>query len=438
MELIADTKLVFSAQCFPTSTPILDVLRPLPMQQRDRLSTGSYFLISSAIILGVSEIYLLRYFADSITTAQSGPVLAIAFILLPCLAFLAAIAIHEAGHLIAGRIVGFEPVRIKVGPFSFTADDGRQKLRSDEILPLGFAVLKPKSKDGLQRRLFYLVLGGPLANLFLPLLLESVFYVLPVHWGTGYFLAAFSVHVFSVVALLFGIASLLPDTNANGNFSDGARIIMLLKNDLRAARWLAIIQLQLALNQGEHPRNWDENLVNRAVAVKDDSLDTVVANWLGYLWAAGHQQLSRATKYLDNALAVMGSSPSSLRDQLFLEAAVFQAWYRNSPTKAQFWISQIGHGNCLSPLQNMRLEIALLWAQGRSFMAWEKLAEYLELVRELPPSSVRDLAERGVLDWKAQMESRMVAGAWATMTALSEENSTELPSEESTPMTEAY
>jgi hypothetical protein len=86
----------------------------------------------------------------------------------------------------------------------------------------------------------------------------------------------------------------------------------------------------------------------------------------------------------------------------------------------------------------MRLEIALLWAQGRSFMAWEKLAEYLELVRELPPSSVRDLAERGVLDWKAQMESRMVAGAWATMTALSEENSTELPSEESTPMTEAY
>src|SRR5262249_20998895 len=161
----------------------------------------------------------------------------------------------------------------------FTPDDGRQKLRSEEILPLGFAVLKPKSKDGLQRRLFYLVLGGPLANLLLPWLLESIFYLLPVHWGLGYFLAAFSVQVFSAVSLLFGVASLLPDTHANGNFSDGARIVMLLKSDLRAARWLAIIQLQLALNQGEHPRNWDENLVNRAVAVKDDSLDTVVANW---------------------------------------------------------------------------------------------------------------------------------------------------------------
>jgi hypothetical protein len=272
MELIADTKLVFSAQYFPTSTPILDVLRPLPVQQRDRLSTGSYFLISSAIILGVSEIYLLRSFADSVAALQSGALLGMTFFLLPCFAFLAAIAAHEAGHLVAGRIAGFEPVRIKIGPFSFATEDGRQKLRCEEILPLGFAVLRPKSKDRLERRLLYLVLGGPLANLLAPLLLESVFDLLPATWGTGYFVAAFAVHIFSVVALLFGIASLLPDTDASGNFTDGARIVMLLKNDLRAARWLAIIQLQLALNQGEHPRDWDENLVNRAVAVKDDSL----------------------------------------------------------------------------------------------------------------------------------------------------------------------
>src|SRR5437016_1246263 len=228
MELIADSKLVFSAQYFPTSTPILDVLRPLPMQQRDRLSTGGYFLISSAIILGVSEIYLLRSFADSIAAMQSGPVLAVAFFLLPCFAFLAAIAAHEAGHLLAGRMAGFEAVRIKIGPFSFASHDGRQKLRCEEILPLGFAVLRPKSEDRLQRRLLYLVLGGPLANLLAPLLLEALFYLLPVPWGTGYFLAAFAVHVFSVVALLFGIASLLPDTNASGNFRDGARLLFLL------------------------------------------------------------------------------------------------------------------------------------------------------------------------------------------------------------------
>ena len=80
----------------------------------------------------------------------------------------------------------------------------------------------------------------------------------------------------------------------------------------------------------------------------------------------------------------------------------------------------------------------MLWAEGRSFMAWEKLGEYLERVRELPASAVRELAEKGVLDWKAQMESRMVAGAWATMSAWSEEALPEVPSEESTPLSEAY
>ncbi len=439
MQLIADTKLVFTAQCFPTSTPILDVLRPLPMQQRDRLSTGGYFLISCCIILGISEIYLSRSFADSIPGVQPGPILWTAFLLLPCLAFLAAIAAHETGHLIAGGIAGFEPVRIKIGPFSFSTESGRQKLRCEEILPLGFAVLKPRSTDRLRQRLFYVVMGGPLANLLMPLFLESVFYLLPVRWGKAYFLAFVCVQIFSIVALLFGIASLLPDTNASGNFSDGARMVMLMKNDLRAARWLAIIELQLALNQGDHPRDWDENLVNRAVAVNDDSLDTVVANWLGYLWAAGHQELTRATKYLENALSVTGSSPAGLREQLFLEAAVFQAWYRHNASKAQFWISQLGNTSSLSSLQKMRLEIALLWAEGRSFMAWEKLGEYLERVRELPVSAVRDLAEKGVLDWKAQMESRMLAGAWATMSAWSEEEALpEIPSEEGTPLSEAY
>src|SRR5437016_12217713 len=105
--------------------------------------------------------------------------------------------------------------------------------------------------------------------------------------------------------------------------------------------------------------------------MKDDSLDTVVANWLGYLWAAGNQELTRATKYLEDALAVMGSSPSNLRDRLFLEAAVFQAWYRHNAANAQFWMSQIGSINALSPLQKLRLEIALLWAKGRPFVAWE-------------------------------------------------------------------
>ena len=61
-----------------------------------------------------------------------------------------------------------------------------------------------------------------------------------------------------------------------------------------------------------------------------------------------------------------------MRDHLFLEAAVFQAWFRDNPSKALFWVYRI-RNNKLTRLQKLRLDIALLWAEGRLFDAWEKL-----------------------------------------------------------------
>src|SRR5262249_28267065 len=149
---------------------------------------------------------------------------------------------------------------------------------------------------------------------------------------------------------------------------DGARLLMLLKNDGWAERWLSVLQLQLALARGEHPRTWNEASVLRSTAIADESRDAVTANWLGYLWAAERQDITSATKYLEEALAapVSTSAAAGLRDRLFLEAAVFQAWFREDSAKAKFWAGQIRDRE-LSPLQRLRLEIALLWSAGKLF-----------------------------------------------------------------------
>jgi hypothetical protein len=47
MELAADTKLNTAQHYSPTSTPVLDVFRPLPPQTKESLSAGEYFLASS-------------------------------------------------------------------------------------------------------------------------------------------------------------------------------------------------------------------------------------------------------------------------------------------------------------------------------------------------------------------------------------------------------
>jgi len=233
------------------------------------------------------------------------------------------------------------------------------------------------------------------------------------------FVVAFSLHGGAVFSALLAIAASLPDVNRRGIFSDGARLLMLLRNDAKAERWLSNIRCQIALNQGRHPRDWDQACVARAAAVSDDSQDAYVARWLAYLWAAERQDITCATKYLESALEVLSYATPKMRDHLFLEAAVFQAWFRDNPSKALFWVYRI-RNNKLTRMQKQRMDIALLWAEGRLFDAWEKLGTgYLTELRGLPASSGRTLAEESAAEWKRQMESRMLTRAWRSMYSIS-------------------
>jgi hypothetical protein len=196
---------------------------------------------------------------------------------------------------------------------------------------------------------------------------------------------------------------------------------MLLKNDARAARWTAAIRMQLALGEGKPAREWNPAwIIQATLQHDDDTRDAVTAQWLAYLWASERGDITSATRYLEEALAAPPAVAARLRDRLFLEAAVFQAWFRENPGKARLWAEHI-HCGRLSMLEQERLKIALLWSDGSLFDAWEKLIDYLTLLRELPASGARDLAEKSALDWKRQMESRMLTRAWRTMYTVSQQ-----------------
>src|SRR5579863_4435142 len=302
MESLTDTEQT-SALGFPTGTPILDVLRPLPNQEPGRLTTGDYFFISSAIILAFTELPVLRQFLDSLGQ-RSTVVFWTGIIVLLFMAFLVALGVHTAGHLLSGRLTGFEAVRIKISRFTL-----RDKLEPNDVVAVGFVVMRPQSAEHMRRRLTWLVIGGPLASLLVPLILESALR-LARHYATGtYLLLPAGIHLFSALSFLAGIGSLLPDIDSSGNFSDGTQLLMLLKNDFRGARLLAMVELQLRLRSGEDAHSWGEDLIARAVAFQDESFDTVAASWLAYLWASARQDLGAATKFLETSLATLGTSP---------------------------------------------------------------------------------------------------------------------------------
>lgn len=405
MELASDTKQI--AKHLPTSTPILDVVRPLPPRRRVRLSAGEYFFLSGAVILTLIALPEFRRSAEPLA-ARLGvwPAGLLTCLVIPGAALLLSLAAHEAGHLLAAWLAGFQ-LRLPLGKY----DSGRS-LHSCDVLKLGILSLEPRKLDHLSRRLCLLVLGGPLTSLFVPVLLEGYARTAPAD-------VAFAIHVFAAISILVGVAELLPDTG-RGSASDGARILMLFKNDAGAGRWLSTIQLQLALERGEDPRTWDQSTVALATAINDDSRDAVAARWLGYRWATERQDITAATKYLEEALAAPAAASAWIRDRLFLEAAMFQAWFRDDLAQAHFWVAKIRRRR-LTPVQQLRLKVALLWAEGRLFDAWEKLGEYLTLLRSLPDSPSRALAEKSAREWKEQMESRMLSRAWRSMYSITRE-----------------
>ena len=410
MELAAENKLSTAQHYSPTSTPVLDVFRPLPPKTKDSLSAGEYFLASSLVILTLVGLPGLRGVVESAPGVWAA--------LIPLVAALAAGFVHEAGHLFTGLLAGFKLKQIKLGPLHLGKHSCCGEPYCGDVLSLNTVVLEPRvssqSDAALRRRLTLLSLGGPLASLLLAAALEILLYV-----AQPGFIIAFSLHVTAAFSGLIAIAALLPDTNRRGIFSDGARVLMLARNDAKAERWLSNIRCQIALNQGHHPRDWDQSRVAMAAAVSDDSRDAFVARWLAYLWAAERQDITCATKYLEGALEVLAYSTPRMRDHLFLEAAVFQAWFRDNASKALFWVYRIRNRK-LTRLQKLRLDIALLWAEGRLFDAWEKLgAGYLAGLRKLPASSGRILAEESAAEWKRQMESRMLTRAWRSMYSIS-------------------
>ncbi len=370
---------------------------------------GDYFFVSSVVVLAFTELPVLQQFL-AVLTEQSSFVFCAGILLLPALAVGSVLAVHWAGHLAAAWLAGFEVTGIKIGRLVL-----RDRLDSTDVLSLGSIIARPRCAERLNLRLAGITMGGPLANLAVPLVLEGVLRLGQSYGMAMYFLVPAGIHLFAALSFLAGIAALLPEIDSSGNFSDGTRLLMLLRNDPRGQRLLAMLELQLRLRSSPLQAEWGNDLLGPIVAQQDESFDTVAANWLAYLWASAHQDVGQAAKFLETALAVSGASPGHLRDRLYLEAAVFHAWFRHNHVKAKFWESQITRFDSLTAAERKRLEIACCWAEGKLFDAWERVGAYLRWLSELPPSHVRSSAEHDAREWKTQMESRMLSGAWATM-----------------------
>jgi hypothetical protein len=305
-------------------------------------------------------------------------------------AFYLMLAVHELGHVVAGLGVGFRCRSLRVGPLLFNRPFRVSLYRGPGAVVNGVAELFPVATEKLASRGVAMVIGGPVANILVAMVVLLV--PLPLNAFSGLFIA------FSIANAL---NDLLPFESRLG-VSDGRRIWMLLRQRSRGERWLALLRLGGELNDGVLPESLSNDFLTKAIAVQDASADTVTANAIAFS-AAFHQRKDReAAQRLETCLAFSGHATPVLREALMSDAAVFLARRRKRTDLADQWLAEIPN-KTQYPWFRTRAEAAILEAKGDVDGAVAKLADVEAAILKLPKNAQRGISLRLLERWKSEL-----------------------------------
>lgn len=174
------------------------------------LGLQGFLAISPWVILGMG-------FASR-SHAWGGFYVALVLLSFPLIGMLA-VAIHESGHFIGAKLGGMIPYQMQIGPFDIKMEMNGFRFRwcKPAIKVDGFLLSFPNADKPLRGQHFWMVAGGPLANLLAALFFGVAAYLLDSH-EVSWLLAGFT-----WVNLGMGLANLVPTEKVMA--SDGMQLI---------------------------------------------------------------------------------------------------------------------------------------------------------------------------------------------------------------------
>jgi Zn-dependent protease len=298
------------------------------------------------------------------------------------IAFIATLCLHELGHLVGGWLVGFRFMLFIVGPLKIVREGEviRARLNRDISLAGGLASAMPSDDYDLGRRMAVLIAGGPLTSLLLAVLSLGLAVWLndPAPSGSAWSVGAFFAVVLGMTNLAIGVVTLIPG-KTSGFDTDGAQLLDYLRGGQRGERRLLIAALAAASTRGTRPRALNAAQVERLLALRTNSKDEVMANYLGYYHRLDRGEVKPASELLDLALEHITGLPEAARPALLTEAAYFTAAHRRDAGAARKWLAQ-AQGGMVETHTRLRAEAAVLLAEGKSVEAAETARAGLETV----------------------------------------------------------
>jgi hypothetical protein len=315
---------------------------------------------------------------------------------LPILLFLA-VAAHEVGHLAAGRWAGFRAYLLLVGPVRLERVQDRWRLRFNPHLATwgGLAASAPVDEVGLRARMIRYVAGGPGMSLLLgvaALAGAGILYasglgglgldgVTP---ASGAALGFISLAVLGGASLVLAVVTLFPG-RAGGLYTDGARLLRLVRGGDELPGELALMVLNGHAMGGLRPRDWSGPLLDRACELPVESPMGVVARQMVWLHRhdrvlQGEGSLEAVRPWLERSLEHAGELGELGEGALRMQAAGILAAEWGEVERAE---SLVGGGRTAplaSPHHLALARGAIHLARGEQAEALASLAEAAEKV----------------------------------------------------------
>jgi peptidase M50-like protein len=405
-----------------SKTPILDLDAPLPREQesteltwrQSALIVFSILVVPAAIaVLSLSEIgsRALRPLARIGGALQPlvrlidlhGLILvSVLFMIVPFVC----LALHELGHLFAGRVVGFRFTSIQIGPLQFSRDYGGGRFRLQRQTPDGGEVDMILDRvRRLRKRLAFHVAAGPLANLASFLLAELL---LRTPWGAeAPPLVRGTTQLFAFWSIFCFAGTIFPYLGRSGQFSDGARLLHLATSRAKSKRWWSLLALGFQQSSGVSMKLWKRTWIKSATSTPDRSRDALGGHLLAYGWAIANGDSAQAAEFLERCLERIRAVDSRHVDLLIAETALYHARSRNDPEKARAWLKRLRKPEQLPPLARISTDVAIRYAEKRYAEAIALCERGVGIIRQMPGSPVRARLEESWLAWKRQMETQL-------------------------------
>jgi hypothetical protein len=323
-----------------SATPILDLLQPLPEPDKEPVN-------------GRFAFPFLTFVASIVLTGN------LSFLWVPfgfVLVNFVTILIHELGHLIGGWCVGLNFRAVRIDPFRIRIDSGRWKFRARPRLFGGFALMSFDRVRRVRTRLIVSVAGGPIASIVC-----GVTAVIAGEMGLVRYDSPWPTFLdfLGVWSLVIGLVALIPH-RFGGYTSDGMLLRGLLFWRPEAAQIVAAYALSTFKDKNLFPPDYFRRWFQLASLQTKLQKDNYYANWLAYENASEHEI---AAQFLERCLSEFARMDDDQRDKLITEAAVFTAWRRGDPVKAELWVKRIQSPDRLHPFWRKRVNIAVLCAQ---------------------------------------------------------------------------